>query len=54
MARRRPKRGDVFQIPAGDDRVAYGQVLSEEEGVFMHLVVFEGCATLRPSTTSTG
>jgi Immunity protein 26 len=42
MARRRPKRGDVFQIPAGDERVAYGQVLSEEEGVFMHLVVFEG------------
>ena len=42
MARRRPKRGDVFQIPAGDDRVAYGQVLSEEEGVFMHLVVFDG------------
>jgi hypothetical protein len=37
-----PQRGDVFEIPVGDDQVAYGQVLSEEEGVFVHLVVFEG------------
>jgi hypothetical protein len=39
---RRARVGDVFQIPVGDDHVAYGQVLSEEEGIFMHLVVFEG------------
>jgi Immunity protein 26 len=36
---RRPKAGDVFQAPVGDDRVAYGQVLSTEE--FVHLVVFD-------------
>jgi hypothetical protein len=40
--RRRAQVGDVFQIPVGDGQVAYGQVLSEEEGIFMHLVVFEG------------
>ena len=40
VARRRPQSGDVFQIPFGDDRVAYGQVLSED--VFVHTVVFEG------------
>ena len=38
--RRRPKAGDVFQIPVVDDRVAYGQVLSTEE--FLHLVIFDG------------
>lgn len=40
MGRRRPKAGEVFQIPVDDDRVAYGQVLSTQE--FLHLVVFDG------------
>ena len=40
--RRRPQRGDVFQIPVGDDHVVYAQVLSEEEGFLPHLAVFEG------------
>jgi hypothetical protein len=39
VGRRRPKAGDVFQIPV-DDRAAYGQVLSTQE--FLHLVVFDG------------
>jgi hypothetical protein len=41
MARRGPEAGDVFEIPVRDERVAYGQVLSSEEGE-LHLVVFEG------------
>jgi immunity protein 26 of polymorphic toxin system len=40
MGRRRPEQGDVFRIPVGDARVAYGQVLSTQE--FIHLVVFDG------------
>jgi Immunity protein 26/Regulator of ribonuclease activity B len=40
VGQRRPKAGDVFQIPVDDDRAAYGQVLSTKE--FLHLVVFDG------------
>jgi hypothetical protein len=41
VARRRPKKGDVFEIPVGDHRVAHGQILSTEDGL-VHLVVFDG------------
>jgi hypothetical protein len=41
MARKRPRPGDVFRLPIGEE-VAFGQVLALEAGALVHLIVFEG------------